>query len=100
MNIAEYIASGILEQYVSGTASPQEMREVECMSHIYPEIKLEIVEMQSAFEAIAMAEAKTPPAFLKNKILVALSELQNEHTAEISKAVNRPFKSYLKDNSP
>lgn len=87
MNIAEYIASGILEQYVSGTASPQEMREVECMSHIYPEIKLEIVEMQSAFEAIAMAEAKTPPAFLKNKILVALSELQNEHTAEISKEV-------------
>ncbi|MBK8144245.1 MAG: anti-sigma factor [Bacteroidetes bacterium] len=85
MNIAEYIASGILEQYVSGTASPQEMREVECMSHIYPEIKLELVEMQNALEALAISEAKTPPTFLKNVIFTALNELQNEDAAEISK---------------
>jgi anti-sigma-K factor RskA len=86
MNIAEYISSGILEQYVSGTASAQEMQEVECMSHIYPEIKLEIVSMQKALEAMAMAEAKAPPVFLKNKILTALKELNNETTIAANNA--------------
>jgi anti-sigma-K factor RskA len=80
MNTAEYIASGILEQYVSGTASSQEMQEVECMSHIYPEIKEEIVAMQNALEAMAMSEAKAPPAFLRNKILDSLKELKEEDT--------------------
>lgn len=42
MDIEDYIASGILENYVFGHVSAQEMQEVECMSHIYPEIKEEL----------------------------------------------------------
>jgi len=100
MNTAEYIASGILEQYVSGTATPQEMREVECMSHIYPEIKLEIVVMQNALETMAMAEAKMPPAFLKNKILGTLNELKNEQAAEISKETTQKGNNVLGTELP
>jgi anti-sigma-K factor RskA len=81
MNIAEYISSGILEQYITGQVSPQEKQEVECMSHIYPEIHAELVSMQSALEQLAQAEKKTPPAFLKQQILQSLQELKKEETS-------------------
>ena len=42
MNTNDYILTGILEQYVLGDVSPQEKQEVECMSHIYPEVHEEI----------------------------------------------------------
>ena len=75
MNTTDYISSGILEQYVAGTVTPQEKQEVECMSHIYPEIKLEVELLQRAIEALAKEEAKAPPAYLRNKILDSLKEL-------------------------
>jgi anti-sigma-K factor RskA len=77
MNIDEYIASGILEQYVSGAASPQEMREVECMSHIYPEINAEVSRLQLAIEQYAKSHSKRPPAHLRNTILEKLKNLED-----------------------
>jgi anti-sigma-K factor RskA len=81
MNTVEYIASGILEQYVSGTATSQERREVECMSHIYPEIHEELVAMQEALEALAMAEAVAPPAHVKASFMDAIKALKEEEEA-------------------
>ena len=52
MNVPEYIASGILESYVTGAVSDQERREVECMSAIYPEIRQELDELASSLELI------------------------------------------------
>lgn len=69
MDIKEYISSGILENYVLNNLSEQERQEVECMSHIYPEIKLELTKFQESIEKLAEQYAKTPPAELKNKIL-------------------------------
>ena len=68
MNIQAYIASGILEEYVLGTVSPQEKQEVECMSHIYPEIKQELMRTESALEEYALLHQTTPPASLKESI--------------------------------
>lgn len=68
MNINDYISSGILEQYVLGDISPQEKKEVECMSHIYPEIKDELVKTQVALEGFAMDNAVQPPSYLKKNI--------------------------------
>jgi anti-sigma-K factor RskA len=82
MNINEYISSGILEQYVSGTASAQERQEVECMSHIYPEIHAELVAIQDALEAMAQAQAVQPPAHLKKNIFDAIDAL--EGTSSVS----------------
>jgi anti-sigma-K factor RskA len=75
MNTQDYISSGILEQYVAGTLSPQETKEVECMSHIYPEIQNELRNMQLVIEGYVMSQSVTPPASLRNKILSQLKTL-------------------------
>ncbi|GAB4031647.1 anti-sigma factor [Spirosoma gilvum] len=69
MNIAEYIASGILESYVMGAVSDQERREVECLSSIYPEIRQEIDQLAEALENYALIHSVEPPAAIKDKLL-------------------------------
>ena len=44
VDVKAYIESGILESYVLGFASEQEVQEVRCLSHIYPEIAEELKE--------------------------------------------------------
>ena len=82
MNIQEYISSGILELYASGNVSPQEKQEVECMSHIYPEIKEELLRTQQALEAYANAHAVTPPAHLRAKILAHLNDASAQQSSQ------------------
>lgn len=73
MNIQAYIESGILEEYVLGTVSPQEKQEVECMSHIYPEIKEELLRTESALEEYALKHQATPPPALKESIFAQMN---------------------------
>lgn len=73
MNIQAYIESGILEEYVLGTVSPQEKQEVECMSHIYPEIKAELLRTESALEEYALKHQTTPPPSLKESIFAQMN---------------------------
>ncbi len=68
MNINDYISSGILEQYVLGDISPQEKKEVECMSHIYPELQEELLKVQIALEGFALDNAIEVPSHLKKNI--------------------------------
>jgi hypothetical protein len=46
MNTEEYIASGILELYVSGTLSEEEGQEVERMAQAYSEVQDELLEIE------------------------------------------------------
>jgi len=78
MNVQDYITSGILEQYATGAVSAQEKQEVECMSHIYPEIKEELQRLQYAIEQYTLSQAITPPAHLKSKILDAIEALEKD----------------------
>jgi anti-sigma-K factor RskA len=73
MNIQAYIESGILEEYVLGTVTPQEKQEVECMSHIYPEIKEELLRTESALEEYALKHQATPPPALKESIFAQMN---------------------------
>ncbi|WP_031528628.1 anti-sigma factor [Dyadobacter crusticola] len=73
MNIQAYIESGILEEYVLGTVSPQEKQEVECMSHIYPEIKEELMRTENALEEYALKHQTPPPASLKESIFAMMN---------------------------
>jgi anti-sigma-K factor RskA len=73
MNIQAYIESGILEEYVLGTVSPQEKQEVECMSHIYPEIREELLRTESALEEYALKHQATPPPSLKESIFAQMN---------------------------
>ncbi|WP_337045200.1 anti-sigma factor [Emticicia sp. 17c] len=68
MDIHSYIASGILESYVLGSANEEEMAEVEQMAIKYPEIKAELRAIEDALESYAFTHAQEPPAYLKNQI--------------------------------
>jgi anti-sigma-K factor RskA len=68
LDIKEYIASGIIESYVLGSASKQERREVECLSSIYPEIKEELALTQRTIEKYAEKVAIAPPTAVKESL--------------------------------
>lgn len=74
MDIEAYISSGILEAYVLGNASDKERREVECLSSIHEEIAKELEAIRSSMESYALAEAVTPPAALRDRILQELED--------------------------
>lgn len=71
-NIKAYIESGILELYVMGDLSAQEVREVEDMIAKYPELRLEIEEVERSLEHYAKQNAVMPSSDLKDKILNSL----------------------------
>lgn len=78
MDINDYISSGIIENYVLNNLSDQERREVECMSHIYPEIKEELELLQSNIELLAEKFAVKAPAHIKGQVLSAIKNTQQE----------------------
>lgn len=68
MDIKAYIESGILEAYVLGQLTPQEVNEVEAYRAKYAEVDEEIRQIEEAMEQYATAHAITPPANLKGDI--------------------------------
>jgi anti-sigma-K factor RskA len=80
LDINKYIESGIIENYVLNNLSDQERQEVECMSHIYPEIKEEILNLQNLFEKIATHEKKEVPKQLKISIMNKIQNLPQNNT--------------------
>ncbi len=73
MDIRAYIASGILEQYVLGLATPAETEEAERLARLHPEVQREIEEIRSSLETYARQFAQAPPAELQDRIWEALS---------------------------
>lgn len=85
MDVKEYIASDILDRYVLGTFSEQEKKEVACMSHIYPEIKTALDELQESVNNYVTSYEKVPPAALKEKVMAKIVSLnkENKNSAKI-----------------
>jgi hypothetical protein len=75
MNSKEYISSGIVESYVMGTATPEEILEMERLSSGYPEIKAELLEIEKAMIQYSEAYSVTPPVGVKEAIM---DEISNE----------------------
>ncbi|HUS00316.1 MAG TPA: anti-sigma factor [Chitinophagaceae bacterium] len=69
MEVKDIISSGLLELYVTGSASAEETLQVEQWAEQYPEVKKEIEDLQQVMEIYAMAEAVQPDEGLKEKIL-------------------------------
>lgn len=69
MNKEEIISTGLLEMYVIGAASPEEIIQVEAMRRQYPELEAEILNIEIAIESYAMANAVAPSAQVKDRIL-------------------------------
>ena len=72
MNIQEYIASGILENYVLGLTTAEENHEVEQLALQHAEIKTELDAIEKALSEYADKHAVTPPSYLKEKVLAAV----------------------------
>ncbi|HXU26923.1 MAG TPA: anti-sigma factor [Bacteroidia bacterium] len=75
MDTQAYIQSDILDRYVLGDVSEQERKEVECMSHIYPEIKTNLDALQESVNSYASFYEKAPPTELKGKIMGEIMKL-------------------------
>ncbi|MFN0080894.1 MAG: anti-sigma factor domain-containing protein [Ferruginibacter sp.] len=73
MEKQEIISSGLLEMYVLGIASPQEMSQVEELRLSYPEVNEEITTTEKAFEAYAFANAIAPSSTLKDELFASLN---------------------------
>lgn len=98
MNISEYISSGILESYVLGVATPEEMREVEKYASIYPEIKQELEAIEMAMNSYATEHRIEPSSHLKEKILTKIAGETN-NTTPANEPVVRSLNEYKKPSS-
>jgi len=85
LDIKEYIASGIIDSYVLGSVSDQEWREVQCLSHIYPEIAEELKAAQLAMEEYALSLSVPAPASARASILAKISETPQDQPATSAK---------------
>lgn len=68
MDIKAYIESGILEAYVLGSLSEEEVIEVQANMTLYPEIAAEAQAIEDALFNMAKSRAVTPSASLKEQI--------------------------------
>ncbi len=68
MAIQEYIESGILEAYVIGAASADEIKELLYLKTRHPEINLALQQLEADMEQIAQHMAITPPPGTWHKI--------------------------------
>lgn len=75
MNTKDYIESGILELYATGSLSANEKKEVEEMLARYPELRTELNEIERALETYAFAFAKQPSS---NVLHAVLSTVESE----------------------
>ena len=69
MDIRGFITSGILELYVNGLASPEEVKEVEDLAAQHPEIQQEIDAIREVMEQYVLSHQVQPPAGLKAKVM-------------------------------
>lgn len=82
MKIKEYIDSGILESYVLGSASEEEVHELLRLKKQYPEIQQALDELEVDMERIAEYMAITPPPEMWNRIEGNITDLINTPEVE------------------
>lgn len=71
-SIRTYIESGILELYALGALSPQEQQEVEAMAARYPEIRVELNEIENSIQAYAETQAVEPSEQVRHRVMNSL----------------------------
>ena len=76
INISAFIESGILECFVLGIATEQEIAEVGQMSEAYPDVRREVEGISAALEFYAQAHAVEPHPSIK-PFLMAIMDYTN-----------------------
>ena len=80
--IQQYINSGILEAYVTGSASDEEVKELLHMKASYPEVNVALQELEKDMELIAKQMAISPPAHTWDRISDTIDELILRKTSD------------------
>jgi len=88
MDVQAYISSDVLDRYVLGDVTEQERKEVECLSHIYPEIKTNLDALQESVNSYASFYEKAPPTALKGKIMAEIMKLGKEKVKPDAKVIS------------
>ena len=87
IDINAYIKSGIVEAYVLGLATIEEMQEMEALMTNHPKIKLAIDEFSDEVEQIAMANVVAPNPTIKPFLMATIDfteRMQNGETPSIA----------------
>lgn len=92
--IQQYINSGILEAYVTGSASEQEVKELLYMKASYPEVNIALQELEKDMELIAQQMAITPPERTWDRISDTIDELILRQTSDTEQFTERPDTNY------
>ncbi len=90
MNVKEYIVSGIVESYVLGLASHEEMAEFERMCAAHHEVRLAREAFEQQLEQQAMSKGIKPPAHLKSKIFAELEVEADKNRSNGGNIVHSP----------
>lgn len=86
-NIKTYIDSGILQAYVLGTASPDEIVNVESAVSMYPEVKEALEMFELELEQYYLANAQTPDPTIKPMVMASIDLMQRLENGEELKSV-------------
>ncbi len=78
MDIKAYIASGILEAYLGGELTEDQMREVDRVAEQHPEVRIELDSIRESLMKFAEAEGKTPRPRTLESALEKIKELEKE----------------------
>ncbi|MBD1387161.1 hypothetical protein IDJ75_17875 [Mucilaginibacter rigui] len=98
--IQQYINSGILEAYVTGSASEQEIRELLYMKANHPEVNIALQELEKDMELIAQQMAITPPERTWNRIADTIDELILRQTSNPDQFTGREDNNYKNFTKP
>ncbi|GAB3931483.1 hypothetical protein [Mucilaginibacter myungsuensis] len=83
--IQKYIDSGLLEAYVTGSATPEEEREVLFYKQRYPEVKDALNQLELDMEAMAFAMAIPPPPTAWDRIETEIDDIILRERSEPTK---------------
>jgi mannose-6-phosphate isomerase-like protein (cupin superfamily) len=72
MNNLTFIESGILELYITGIASAEEVREVEEMAAAHTDVREALDALYLTLETVAMENAVAPPVLIKPFLLATM----------------------------
>lgn len=84
MNLKEYIASGILEAYALGDVTEQQRADVERNLSLYPELRVELSQIEETFELMAMKAAVQPSASVREKLLANITQTPQSKVVSLS----------------
>ena len=76
MKIKEWIDSGIMETYIMGVATEQEIEQVLLLKKQYPEFEQELAKLEYDMEVLAQNMAILPPPGILSKIEHEVNEIQ------------------------